>query len=71
MIDNPLDVIIEKFNTLDLDNQEYLFDILHKQIIDKKREQLIEDIRIAELNFASGNFKRGSVSDLISEIEND
>jgi len=71
MLASNLNNIVESFNKLDLDNQEYLYEIFHNQIIEKKRLVLINDIKESEKNISSGSFKKGSVYDLLAELEND
>jgi len=70
MIANEFEQIVDNFNHLDLDNQEYLFNIFQKQIIEKKRANLIDDINKAENNILAGIFKTGSVEELLADIEN-
>ena len=71
MLASNLNNIVESFNKLDLDNQEYLYEIFHNQIIEKKRLAIINDIKESENNINSGSFKKGSVYDLLAELEND
>ena len=61
--------IVNKFQTLEIDEQEYLNDIFQKQIVERKREQLILDIKIAEENIERGDYKKGTVDEFLAELE--
>jgi hypothetical protein len=69
MLTLELDSIVDKFNELDLDNQQYLVDIFQKQINEKKRLDFIKEIELAELNIKSGNFKVGTLDDFLVELD--
>lgn len=71
MLTLELDSIVDKFNELDLDNQQYLLDLFQKQINEKKRLDFIKEIELAELNIQSGNFKVGTLDDFLAELDND
>ncbi|MBM2814067.1 MAG: hypothetical protein HW421_829 [Ignavibacteria bacterium] len=66
-----LNIIVDQFNQLEYENQEFLVDIFQKQIIEKKREKLIHEIELAESNIKAGKFKRGSVDELMRDLEDD
>ena len=71
MLTLELDSLVDKFNELDLDNQQYLVDLFQKQINEKKRLDFIKEIELAELNIKSGNFKVGTLDDFLAELDND
>jgi hypothetical protein len=59
---------IETVEALSPEEQTILIDIIHNRLREQKRQELLEDIAEAEQNYLSGNFKRGSVADLMSEL---
>jgi hypothetical protein len=71
MLTLELDSLVDKFNELDLDNQQYLLDLFQKQINEKKRLDFIKEIELAELNIKSGNFKVGTLDDFLAELDDD
>lgn len=66
-----LDNIVEEFSQLNLENQEYIVNIFQNQVREKKREIFLQEVQVAENNFASGNFKSGSIDDLLMDIDDD
>ena len=69
MSTSELDNIVTKFNTLMLDDKKYLVKIFKKQIIELKREELLNDIKAAEEEYRLGKIKSGTVSDLLKDIQ--
>lgn len=64
-----LDTLLDGISTLSLQDQELLDNILHKRIIDEKRDVIVEDYEEAVKNLRAGNVSRGTVGDLFNEIE--
>ena len=64
-----LDTLLDGISTLSLQDQELLDNILHKRIIDEKRDVIVEDYEEAVKNLRAGNVSRGTVGDLFDEIE--
>ena len=50
----PFGEVLEGIETLSLEDQEILRDILHRRIIERRREELVQDV-----HRHSKNFKRG------------
>ena len=63
--------IIDEFNLLDLNDREYVLDIIQKQFIEAKREELLQSTKEAENNYGQGNVKRGSAADLLKDLAKD
>ena len=66
-----LDNIVEEFSQLNLENQEYIINIFQNQIREKKRDGFLAEVSQAESNFANGNYKSGSIDDLLADIDDD
>jgi hypothetical protein len=60
---------IETIEALSLEEQEILINIIQNRLREHKRQKLLQEITEAEKNYLSGNFKRGSVADLMSELD--
>jgi len=66
-----LSKIIEEFSYLPLEDKDYAIDIMKKQLIDAKRDALFRRTKQAETNFKKGAIKKGTVTDLYEDLEND
>lgn len=64
-----LDNLLDGISTLSLQDQELLDNILHKRIIDEKRDAIVEDYEEAVKNLKAGNVSKGSVNDLFDDID--
>ena len=60
---------IEVVEALPLEDQEVLIDILAKRIKQQKRDDLLKAIVEVEKDYADGNVRRGSVADLMAELD--
>ena len=63
--------IIESWEQLSLNEKEYTFEILHKNIIESKRELLLQRIEEAKSNYLNGKTQSGNVDDLFEQLDND
>ena len=61
---NALDVI----ESLPEEQQESLIDIVHRRIIERRREILAKNIHEARQEYLRGDVKRGTVDDLLKEL---
>lgn len=71
MVNMTLNKFIEDFITLPLEEKEYLLDIMKKQLIEAKRENIAQRTVECMDNLATGEVKRGTVKDLYEDLEND
>ena len=55
--------IIDKIESLSLEDQELLLEIVHKRIIEQKRSNLAERIAEAREAYRKGEVRRGTVAD--------
>ncbi|NES87471.1 MAG: hypothetical protein F6K10_42565 [Moorea sp. SIO2B7] len=60
---------IDTVESLSIDYQILLIDILQKQIAQQQREQLLQEVQEAEKDYAQGNIKRGGFADLMAELD--
>ena len=61
--------VIETVEALSLEEQTILIELIGHRLREQKRQELLQDISEAEQNYLSGNFKRGSVADLMAELD--
>lgn len=60
-----LDVI----EALKPDEQEILIDIVSKRLSQQRRSALIKEVAQAKSDYEQGHVRRGSVADLLSELD--
>lgn len=59
---------IKAVEALSIDEQATLLEILHKRLIQQRRERLLQEVTEAEQDYAQGNVKRGSVGDFLTDF---
>jgi len=60
--------VLDNVDSLSLDEQEMLIEIIRKRLIEARREQIAANIAQAKLDYESGNVFRGSVDEIMAEI---
>jgi hypothetical protein len=60
--------VLEAADELPLDDQESLAEILHRRVIERRREELGHEALQARQEFEQGNCRPVTVDDLMSEI---
>jgi hypothetical protein len=60
--------VLEAADQLPLDDQEILTEILHRRIIERRREQLGAEVRQAQQEFQQGHCRPVSADELMAEI---
>jgi hypothetical protein len=66
-----LNRIIDDFNELPFEDREYAIELIQKQLIEAKRERIVRRVKEAETNLRKGKVKRGTMEDLLKDLEND
>ncbi|NOQ35365.1 MAG: hypothetical protein GQ569_05650 [Methylococcaceae bacterium] len=62
---------LKTIESLSLDEQSYLVDVINRRLHDLKRNQLADSVKKAELDYQQGNTQSGSVDDLFSVLDDD
>lgn len=70
-MESILDSVIENFEKLSLEDKEFTFDLIRKQLIEAEREAIFFRAQEAIDNFKKGNVRKGTVEDLYKDIEDD
>lgn len=60
---------IETVEALDPEAQAILVDIIQKRLKQQGRDELLKAVAEAENDYAQGNIRRGSVADLMAELD--
>jgi hypothetical protein len=60
---------IEAVEALDPEAQAILVDIIQKRLKQQRRDDLLKEVAQAESDYAQGNVRRGSVADLMAELD--
>jgi hypothetical protein len=60
---------IEVVEALSFEEQKLLIDIIDKRLKQQRRSQLLQEVSEAEQDYAQGNVRRGSVADLMAELD--
>jgi hypothetical protein len=60
---------IEVVEALSFDEQAMLIDIIDKRLKQQRRSELVREVVEAERDYAEGNVRRGSVTDLMAELD--
>jgi hypothetical protein len=68
-LSTPFQNALEAVEALPIDDQVMLLDVLQKRLAHDRREQICRDIAEAEQDYEQGNVKRGSVQDLMAELD--
>ena len=60
--------VLEEIDQLDIDDRNYIHQILSCRLIDAERSRIAKRAREAEENYSQGHVRSGSVHDLLSEL---
>jgi len=66
-----LDNFLDEFSRLSLEDQEMLLDLLKKRNIEQKRMRIVREVKEAQREYKKGLTKRGTVEDLMRDLESD
>ena len=62
------DSILDEIETLSLDDQITLFNIVQRRLRDRRRIEIANNIAQAKQDYQSGNIFRGTVDEAIAEL---
>lgn len=66
-----LNDVLKDFNLLSLADKEYVVEIMEKQLIEAKRDDIARRAKKAIENLKKGTVKRGTIKDLYKDMELD
>ena len=65
---SPFGEVLDAVDQLSLEEQEMLADLLHRRIIEHRRDQLAVEIQQAQQEFREGHSKSTTPAELMREI---
>ena len=71
MKETVLNKLIDDFNELPFEDREYALELIQKQLVEAKRETILRRAEEAEDNLKKGLVKKGTVQDLMRDLESD
>ena len=60
--------VVEGIEALSLEDQEILRDILRRRIVERRREELVQDVQQAQQEFQAGQCRPATPEELMKEI---
>jgi hypothetical protein len=60
--------VFETIEELDIDNQEYLSEVLSKRLIELRRVKIFKRAQEAEQTYREGKVKKGNIKDLWKDL---
>ena len=63
--------LLSEFESLNLNDKEYVAEMIKKQLVECRREYLAARVSEARGNYKTGQVKKGSFNDLMQDLEND
>ena len=66
---SALQQAIESVESLPIEDQEILLDILQKRLQERRRTDLYKEVRAIKQEFAEGNVKFGSVEQFLAQLD--
>ena len=60
--------IIDSIESLSIEDQEYLFELIRKRRIENRRAEILSNAQEVQQDFKDGTAKRGSVDDLVADL---
>ena len=60
--------LIEAVESMPLDDQSMLVELINKRIIEKRRAELVAEVQEARSEFERGKVKRGTFEDLMKDL---
>ena len=68
---SDINTFVEEFQGLSLEDQEYVAELIKKQLVESRRQSLVNRVAEARENYRIGRTKSGSIDDLMGDLEND
>lgn len=65
---NTLDEILDKVNEMPLEEQGILADLIRNRYNEKRRKEILANLRKTHREHAKGQTSKGTVSDLLKEL---
>lgn len=63
-----LNTILENVDKLDIEDQQYIQEILHRRLIDAKRTAIVSGAKRAKTNVQKQSVRSGTAKDLLADL---
>jgi TRAP-type C4-dicarboxylate transport system substrate-binding protein len=60
--------VLEVFDELPLEEQETLLDVMQRRVVERRREEIVQEIQAAQREFESGQCQVVTPDELLAEI---
>ena len=60
---------LDTVESLTIDEQTMLIEIIQNRLREQQRQELLKNVAQSEKEYTQGNFRRGAVDDLMTELE--
>ncbi|MGC1309303.1 MAG: hypothetical protein WA885_18945 [Phormidesmis sp.] len=65
---SKLDQVLESIEVLSFEDQEMLIDLVHRRLVERRRDEIAKHIAQAEKDHKTNRVFRGTVEDAIAEL---
>ena len=63
-----LNTILENVDKLDIEDQQYIQEVLHRRLIDAKRTDIVSQAKRAKTNVQKQTVRSGTAKDLLADL---
>ncbi|MBE9064279.1 hypothetical protein [cf. Phormidesmis sp. LEGE 11477] len=65
---STLDQVLESIETLSVEDQELLVKLMHQRLVERRRDEIAENIAQAKKDYKSGQVFSGTVDEVMAEL---
>ena len=66
---STLQAAIEMVEQLSEEDQAYLIDIIYRRLVERRREELVQEVAETRQSYQLGQVRRGTIDELMAELE--
>ena len=67
-MENKFENILDSIDTMELQEQQMIVNIVQNRIAEKKRIEIIKEVEQGRIDYKNGNVMRGGVKELLADI---
>ncbi len=60
--------LVERVHELDPESKQELMEMIHAWLVEERREEILRNARLAEIELAQGQTKSGTVAELMADL---
>lgn len=65
---SKLNQVLESVEELSIEDQEMLVDLIRKRLIERRRDEMAQNIVQAQKDYEAGNVFRGTIDEVIADL---